>query len=65
MAGVLVAGNFFQTLAVQPAIGRLFVAEETKKGGRSAVLLSDAFWRRRFRRIQRLWGNRSRSTNRR
>lgn len=48
VAGVMVAGNFFQTLGVQPALGRLFVREECQKGGRAAVLLSDAFWRRRF-----------------
>jgi predicted permease len=48
VAGVRVAGNFFQTLGVQPALGRLFVHEECIKGGRTAVLLSDAFWRRQF-----------------
>ncbi len=48
VAGVMVAGNFFQTLGVQPALGRLFVKEECQKGGRPAVLLSDAFWRRQF-----------------
>ena len=46
--GVMVADNFFQTLQVQPALGRLFVEEECKKGGPAAVLLSDGFWRRRF-----------------
>ena len=46
--GVMVAGNFFQTLGVQPALGRLFVREECQKGGRPAVLLSDAFWRSQF-----------------
>jgi predicted permease len=44
----MVAGNFFQTLGVQPALGRLFVNEECVKGGRKAVLLSDAFWLREF-----------------
>jgi len=48
VAGVMVAGNFFQTLGVQPALGRLFLPEECQKGGRPAVLLSDAFWRRQF-----------------
>ena len=46
--GVMVAGNFFQTLGVQPALGRLFTAEEMQKNGRAAVLLSDGFWRRQF-----------------
>lgn len=45
VSGVLVAGNFFQTLGVRPALGRLFVKEECQKGGRPAVLLSHAFWR--------------------
>ncbi len=46
--GVMVAGNFFQTLGEQPALGRLFTAEEMHKNGRAAVLLSDGFWRRQF-----------------
>jgi len=48
VAGVMVAGNFFQTLGVRPAQGRLFVKEECQKGGTRAVLLSDAFWRHQF-----------------
>ena len=46
--GVMVASNFFQTLGVQPAHGRLFVAEEYVENGRPAVLLSHGFWRRQF-----------------
>ncbi|WP_263355954.1 ABC transporter permease [Acidicapsa ligni] len=48
VSGVMIAGNFFQTLGVQPVIGRLFSPEETHKGGRPAVLLSNNFWRRQF-----------------
>jgi predicted permease len=48
VAGVMVAGNFFQTLRVRPALGRLFVREECQKGGRPAVLLSYPFWQRQF-----------------
>ena len=48
LAGVWVAGNFFQMLGIQPQLGRLFTAEETVKGGRPAVLLSHAFWQRQF-----------------
>jgi predicted permease len=48
VSGVWVAGNFFQTLGVQPALGRLFTREECVKGGRPAVLLSHAFWERQF-----------------
>jgi len=46
--GVMVSENFFQTLRVQPAHGRLFRHEECQKGGPPAVLLSDAFWQRQF-----------------
>lgn len=46
--GVWVAGNFFQTLGIQPALGRLFTHEECVKGGRPAVLLTQAFWQRQF-----------------
>ena len=31
VAGVMVAGNFFQTLGVNPALGRLFVRDELQK----------------------------------
>jgi len=48
VAGVMVGGNFFQTLGVQPALGRLFSPEECQKGGRPAVLLSQPFWQRQF-----------------
>jgi predicted permease len=48
VSGVWVAGNFFQTLGIQPALGRLFTREECVKGGRPAVLLSHTFWERQF-----------------
>jgi predicted permease len=48
VTGVMVAGNFFETLQIQPEVGRLFTPEECKKGGRGAVLLSNAFWQRQF-----------------
>jgi predicted permease len=48
ITGVMVAGNFFQTLQVQPVLGRLFVPEELHKGGRPAVLLGNSFWRQKF-----------------
>jgi predicted permease len=48
VSGVWVAGNFFQTLGIQPALGRLFTREECVKGGRLAVLLSWPFWQRQF-----------------
>jgi predicted permease len=48
LAGVWVAGNFFQMLGIQPQLGRLFTPEETVRGGRPAVLLSYPFWQRQF-----------------
>ncbi len=46
--GLWVTANFFQTLGIQPALGRLFTHEESLKGGRPAVLLGHAFWKRQF-----------------
>ncbi len=48
VAGVMVAGNFFQTLGVQPELGRFFSKDECQKGGRYAAVLSYAFWQRQF-----------------
>lgn len=45
---VWVAGNFFQSLGVKPALGRLFTPEESVKGGRPAIVLSYSFWQRQF-----------------
>ena len=41
-------GNFFQVLGVQPAMGRLFTAEEASGGLHPVALLSNAFWRSQF-----------------
>ncbi len=49
-------GNFFQTLGLEPSLGRLFTADECQKNGRSAVLLSHAFWRRQFAADSRIVG---------
>ena len=48
VTGMLVMGNFFQTLGVQPSLGRLFTADEALPHSRPAVLLSHAFWKRQF-----------------
>lgn len=48
VSGVLVSGNFFQTLGVKPAYGRLFTYAASEKGARPEVLLSNAFWRTQF-----------------
>jgi predicted permease len=46
--GIEVIGNFFQTLGVQPAIGRLFTPDEARGGPHPIALLANAYWRRQF-----------------
>jgi predicted permease len=46
--GALVTASFFQTLGVQPQLGRTFLPEEDAPGGRPAVILSHGLWQRRF-----------------
>jgi predicted permease len=48
LSGILVNGNFFQTLGVQPILGRLFRPEECQKNAPPVTLLSYAFWKRHF-----------------
>ncbi|HSY71397.1 MAG TPA: ABC transporter permease [Alloacidobacterium sp.] len=48
LQSVWVAGNFFQMLGVRPVLGRLFLPEESMKGGSPAALLSYALWQRQF-----------------
>jgi predicted permease len=42
-----VIGNFFQVLGVQPALGRLFMQDESR-GSHPIALLANAYWRRQF-----------------
>jgi predicted permease len=49
VTGLLVGGNFFQTLGIEPSLGRLFTAEECLHNSRPVVLLSHAFWKRQYR----------------
>jgi len=48
VTGVQVAGNFFPMLGVEPMLGRLFTAEECRRGGRAVALLSQQFWEQEF-----------------
>jgi predicted permease len=48
VAEAFVAPRFLQVLAVSPALGRDFSADEEHFGGPNTVLISDGFWRRRF-----------------
>ena len=43
--GLMVSGSYFPTLALQPALGRLFTpADDTTPGGHPLVVLSHEFW---------------------
>jgi len=45
----LVSGNFFSLLGVRPEVGRLISqADDITPGSHPVVVLSDAYWRRRF-----------------
>jgi predicted permease len=47
--GVLVSGNYFQTLEIQPALGRLLTAsDETAPGANTVAVLSYGYWSRQF-----------------
>ena len=48
VTGLMVAENFFQTLGVEPSLGRLFTAEECLHNSRPVVLLSHTFWKRQY-----------------
>jgi putative ABC transport system permease protein len=48
VTGILVAEGFFQTLGVEPSLGRLFRHEEFAQHSQPAVLLSYWFWKRQF-----------------
>ena len=47
--GVMVSGNYFQVLQLQPALGRLFDGNDDRLVGEApVVVLSHAYWTRRF-----------------
>ena len=48
LTGILVAEGFFQTLAVEPAVGRLFKAQEFVKHAQPVALLTYPVWKRQF-----------------
>jgi len=48
LVGVDVARNFLEVLGIAPLHGRNFVEEESVWQGRPAVILTNAFWVRRF-----------------
>jgi len=48
LTGILVAEGFFQTLSVEPALGRLFKADEFVKHAQPVALLTYPVWQRQF-----------------
>ncbi len=48
LTSVPVVENFFQSLGIQPQIGRVFTSEECKWKGPQAVILGNRIWQRRF-----------------
>jgi len=52
----MVSGEFFQLLGVTPAIGRLIAPDDDVAGGSGAVVISHAFWERRFARNPNILG---------
>ena len=49
VVGELVSDNYFSTLGVRPALGRVFTAEESAGMGSSAfAIISDRLWKNRF-----------------
>jgi putative ABC transport system permease protein len=48
LAAARVSSKFFDVLGVRPALGRTFLPEEDRPGGKPVVLISDRFWRRRL-----------------
>ncbi|HYO62493.1 MAG TPA: ABC transporter permease [Pyrinomonadaceae bacterium] len=48
LEGQRVSADYFRVLGVLPAVGRGFDPPEDEPGGRNAVVLGDALWRRRF-----------------
>ena len=48
LSAARVAWNFFDVLGVRPALGRAFLADEDRPGGKAVCLISHALWTRLF-----------------
>ncbi len=48
LASLQVSANVFETLAVQPALGRTFTAQEETEAQHHVVIIGDRLWRRTF-----------------
>jgi putative ABC transport system permease protein len=47
-SGARVSTNFFRVFGAQPQLGRAFARDEETPGNDRVIVLSDAYWRRRF-----------------
>jgi predicted permease len=57
LSGVPVSENFFDVLGVRPELGRVFNAQECVWNGPKVVMLTHAFWERRFNADPAIVGN--------
>ena len=48
ITGHMVTAEFFETLGVQPVVGRLFNHDDDQLGAAPVVMLGGGFWRRKF-----------------
>ncbi|MCC7374459.1 MAG: ABC transporter permease [Verrucomicrobiales bacterium] len=48
VSGVLATGDFFRTLGVNAAVGRVFTSEDDAPGRNQVVVISHGFWQRRY-----------------
>jgi hypothetical protein len=48
LRGARVSANFLDVLGVPPVLGRSFLPEEDRRGGRPVAMISSGLWKRRF-----------------
>jgi predicted permease len=48
LSGLMASGNLFSILGTRPTLGRLFGPADERSDGSDAIILTEAFWRRRF-----------------
>jgi hypothetical protein len=46
--GAWVSGTYYETLGLQPAVGRLLTQDDDRPGAIPAAVISDVYWRRAF-----------------
>ena len=48
VAASYVSGGYYETLGLQPVLGRLLTADDDQPGGATSIVISYAYWQRRF-----------------